>query len=336
MSMLNRRQALQVGVSAIAALPLARPAITQAGAPVKIRYSEVVHSLLFAPAYVALAKGIFRDAGLDVTMTTAQGGDKAMAALLGGSADIALIGPETAIYVLGSDSPTKARIFCGLTATDGYLLVARQKVETFDWHMLKGRDVIGWRPGSTPLLYLEAAMRLNGLDPAKDVRLNNNIAVPARTGAWLSGQGDFAIFGEPDAAQLELDGKAHVVASVGQTVGFVDYTVFMATDPYIRDNPAVLQSWTNAIAKAETWTAAAPVADLARSLEPFFPGVSGAALTAGIERYRRLGIWKSSPGIAPDAIEKFQDILVQGHVLEPARRVKYTDVVLDRFTASLK
>jgi NitT/TauT family transport system substrate-binding protein len=332
--MFNRRQALQTGASALASLSLGT--FARAEPPVKVRYSEVVRSLLFAPAYVALGNGLFRDAGLDVTMTTAQGGDKAMAALLGGAADVALIGPETAIYVLGSDSPTKVRIFCGLTATDGYLLVARRKVDDFDWRILKGKDVLGWRPGSTPLLYLEAAMRLNGLDPGKDVRLNNNIAVPARAGAWLSGQGDFAIFGEPDATQLELDGKAQVVASIGQTVGFVDYTAFMATDPYIRDHPSVIQSWTNAIARAEAWTAAAPIADLARALAPFFPGVSGAALNAGIERYRRIGIWKSTPGIAPEAIEKFQDILVQGHVLEPARRAKYADVVLDRFTANVK
>jgi NitT/TauT family transport system substrate-binding protein len=59
--------------------------------------------------------------GLDVTMTTAQGGDKSIAALLGGVADIALIGPETAIYVQNSESPTKVRIFGGLTATDGFL-----------------------------------------------------------------------------------------------------------------------------------------------------------------------------------------------------------------------
>jgi NitT/TauT family transport system substrate-binding protein len=178
-------------------------------------------------------------------------------------------------------------------------------------------------------------MRLKGLDPGKDVRLNNNIAVPARIGAWLSGQGDFAIFGEPDASQLELDGKAHIVASIGQTVGFVDYTAFMATDPYIHDKPEVLQAWTNAIARAEKWTGSAPIAELARTLEPFFPGVSAAALTAGVERYRRLGIWKSSPAIQPEAIEKFQDILVQGHVLEPARRVRYQDVILNRFTSSV-
>src|SRR5262249_61311546 len=102
------------------------------------------------------------------------------------------------------------------------------------------------------------------------------------------------------------------------------------------DNPAVLRGWTAAIAKAQAWTAAAPLAELAHTLAPFFPGVSSAALGTGIERYRRLGIWKSSPGIASEAIEKFQDILVQGHVLEPTRRVKYADVVLDRFTANMK
>jgi NitT/TauT family transport system substrate-binding protein len=83
----------------------------------------VVRSILFAPAYVAVAKGYFEDAGLDVSIATGQGGDKSMAALLSDSADIALIGPETAIYVLNSESPVKVRIFCGLTATDGFMLV---------------------------------------------------------------------------------------------------------------------------------------------------------------------------------------------------------------------
>ena len=46
---------------------------------VKVRYNEVVRSILYAPAYVAIAKGYFEEAGLDVTMATAQGGDKSVA-----------------------------------------------------------------------------------------------------------------------------------------------------------------------------------------------------------------------------------------------------------------
>jgi NitT/TauT family transport system substrate-binding protein len=333
--MLDRRRVVQGGLAA-ASLSFVPRVLAQPKPPVKIRYNEVVRSILYAPAYVAIAKGYFTEAGLDVTMATAQGGDKSMAALLSGGADIALMGPETAVYVLNSDSPTKARIFSGLTATDGFMLVGRDKVDKFDWQTLKGKEILGFRPGSTPLLFLEAALRRNGIDPQTDVKLNNNVGIPARVGSWLAGQNQFAIFIEPDASQLELDGKAHFLASIGETVGFADYTSFMATEKYIHDNAAVIQSWTDAIAKGMKWTASAPAEEIAGVLQQFFPGVNPKALVAAAQRYQRLKIWKSTPVIDPAAIEKFQDILVQGHVLEPAKRVKFADLVLTEFAAKAK
>ena len=334
--MLDRRRALQYGLAAIGSLTATRGTRAQRRPLVKIRYNEVVRSILYAPAYVAMAKGFFEEAGLDLTLATANGGDKSMAALISDGADIALMGPEAAIYVLTSDSPVKARIFCGLTATDGFMLVGRNKVDKFDWSMLKGKDVLGFRPGSTPLLYFEAAMRRNGIDPLKDVKLANNVGIPARVGSWLAGQNQYAIFIEPDASQLELDGKAHFLASIGETVGFADYTAFMATDKYIRDHPDVIQGWTNAIYKGMRWTASAPPAEIATALAPFFLGVTPQALLGAAERYRRLKIWKSSPVIEPAAMEKFQDILVHGHVLEPAKRVKFSDLVVTEFFTKAK
>jgi NitT/TauT family transport system substrate-binding protein len=333
--MVDRRRVVQGGLAA-ASMSFAPRVLAQPKPPVKIRYNEVVRSILYAPAYVAIAKGYFTEVGFDVTMATAQGGDKSMAALLSGGADIALMGPETAIYVQTSDSPTKARIFCGLTATDGFMLVGRDKVDKFDWQTLKGKEILGFRPGSTPLLFLEAALRRNGIDPQTDVKLNNNVGIPARVGSWLAGQNQFAIFIEPDASQLELDGKAHFLASIGETVGFADYTSFMATEKYIHDNAAVIQSWTDAIAKGMKWTASAPAEEIAGVLQQFFPGVNPKALVAAAQRYQRLKIWKSTPVIDPAAIEKFQDILVQGHVLEPAKRVKFADLVLTEFAAKAK
>jgi NitT/TauT family transport system substrate-binding protein len=334
--MFHRRRALQAGLAALwsAAAPLR--AFSQSKPRVKVRYNEVVRSLLYAPTYVALAKGYFKDAGLDIQLSTAQGGDKSVAALLSGSVDIALIGPETAIYVQNSDSPTKIPIFCGLTATDGFMLVGREKVDKFDWSMLKGKDILGFRPGSTPLLLLEAAMRKNGIDPLKDAKLNNNVAIPARVGSWLAGQNQFAIFIEPDASQLELDGKAHFVASIGETVGPADYTTFMATDKYIKENPAVIQAWTNAIYKGQQWTASKPATEVAIAIAPFFQGVDPKALNAAAERYRKLNIWKSTPKIEPRAMERFQDILVQGNVLENSKRVKFGTLVLSEFANKAK
>ncbi len=334
--MLDRRHIVGDGLAALASLSVAPRALAQAKAPVKIRYNEVVRSTLYTPAYVAMTKGYFAKAGLEPAMSTANGGDKSMAALLSGAADIALIGPETAIYVQTSDSPTKARIFCGLTATDGFMLVGRDKVDKFDWKALKGKEVLGFRPGSTPLLFLEAALRKNGIDPQTDVKLINNIGVPARVGAWLAGQGQYAIFIEPDASQLELDGKAHFLASIGETVGFADYTAFMATEKYIHDNPAVIQGWTDAIYAGMKWTASAPAAEIAAVLQGYFPGVKEQALLGAAQRYQRLKIWKTSPLIEPAAIAKFEDILVQGHVLDPAKRVKFADLVITDFAAKAK
>jgi len=334
--MLNRRRVVQSGLAAAGSL--AAPSLLRAqGKPMtKIRYSEVVRSILYAPAYVAITQGFFKDAGLDVTLSTAQGGDKSAALMLSGGADIALIGPETSIYVQNSDSPTKLPIFCGLTATDGFMLVGRDKVDKFDWAAMKGKDILGFRPGSTPILFFEAAMRKNGIDPLKDVKLNNNVAIPARVGSWLAGQNQYGIFIEPDASQLEMDGKAHILASIGETVGPADYTTFMATDKYIKENPAIIQTWTNAIYRAQKWTAEKPAADVAKAIAEFFPGVNPKALEAAAVRYRRLKIWKDTPKIEPAAIERFQDILVQGNVLEKSKRVKFDTLVLSEFANKAK
>jgi NitT/TauT family transport system substrate-binding protein len=336
--MLDRRRVIRGGLAAAGSFTVAAPfgALAQRKPAAKVRYNEVVRSVLYGPAYVAIAKGYFEEQGIEPTISTAQGGDKSMAALLSNAADIALIGPETAIYVLTGDSPTKVRIFCGLTSTDGFMLLGREKVDKFDWGMLRGKEILGFRPGSTPLLFLEAALRQNGIDPLKDVKLMNNVAIPARVGSWLSGQNQYGIFTEPDPSQLELDGKGHFMASIGETVGPADYTAFMATDKYIRENPEVIQGWTNAIAKAQKWTQAAPTAEIVDTIKEFFPGVNPKALAAATDRYRRLKIWKATPAIEPGPIEKFQDILVQGDVLTTAKRVKYQDLILAEFASKAK
>jgi len=107
----------------------------------------------------------------------------------------------------------------------------------------------------------------------------------------------------------------------------------MATDKYIRDNPDVIQRWTNAIYRAQQWTATAPVAELTTILEPFFPGLGATVLSAAVERYRSLKLWKATPAIDLRAIDKIQDVLIQGNVLEPAKRVKFGDVVLTEFAS---
>ena len=50
----------------------------------KVRVAEVTRSIFYAPQYVAIEKGFFKEEGLDVEITTTWGGDKTMTALVSG------------------------------------------------------------------------------------------------------------------------------------------------------------------------------------------------------------------------------------------------------------
>ena len=50
----------------------------------KINVSEVARSVFYAPQYVAINKGFFEEEGIKVELTTGQGADKVMTAVLAG------------------------------------------------------------------------------------------------------------------------------------------------------------------------------------------------------------------------------------------------------------
>ena len=80
----------------------------------EVRLSEVVHSVFYAPQYVALENGYFEEEGLKIDLSVGQGADKSMTALISGSADIALLGTEAGIYVYNQGAEDYALAFAQL------------------------------------------------------------------------------------------------------------------------------------------------------------------------------------------------------------------------------
>ena len=60
--------------------------------------NEVVHSIFYAPQYVAMEKGFFEEEGIDLKVDVGYGADKSMTAVLSGNADVALCGTEAVSY----------------------------------------------------------------------------------------------------------------------------------------------------------------------------------------------------------------------------------------------
>ncbi|MBR1891221.1 MAG: ABC transporter substrate-binding protein, partial [Clostridia bacterium] len=138
----------------------------------KIKVNEVTHSIFYAPFYLAMEMGYFGEYGIDIDLTNGGGSDASMTALLSGSADVALLGPETAVYTsLGSptDQPV---IFSQLTKRDGSFLMGRVEQPNFTWDMLENKEIIAGRKGGSPAMSLEYAVNKNGLQNGKNVTLN--------------------------------------------------------------------------------------------------------------------------------------------------------------------
>ena len=121
----------------------------------KITIAEVTHSLFYAPLYIAKNAGFFNDVGLDIDIVTTPGADKVMASLLSKDAQIGLMGPEASVYVYNNGQENYAINFAQLTQKDGSFLLGREKIDNFDYSMLKGKTIIGGRKGGMPEMTLE-------------------------------------------------------------------------------------------------------------------------------------------------------------------------------------
>ena len=53
-----------------------------------VRVAEVAHSIFYAPQYVAINNGYFKDYGIDIDLTLASGADKVIAAVLSNDVNI--------------------------------------------------------------------------------------------------------------------------------------------------------------------------------------------------------------------------------------------------------
>ena len=117
---------------------------------VKVNLNEVAHSIFYAPQYVAIEEGYFKEEGIDVNLVNGLGADKTMTALLAGEADIGFMGSEASIFIYKQGAEDYAVNFAQLTQRAGNFLVSRVGEENFTWENVKGKKVIGGRVGGRP------------------------------------------------------------------------------------------------------------------------------------------------------------------------------------------
>ena len=295
----------------------------------QVTLSEVAHSIFYAPMYVAIEEGYFTEEGIDLELVTAFGADKVTTAVISGEADIAFMGSESTIYVYNQNADDYLVNFAQLTQRAGNFMVARERMKDFDWNDLKGSYVLGGRKGGMPQMVFEYVLKKHGIDPAKDLQIDQSIDFGSTAAAFSGGKGDFTVEFEPSATALETENAGYVVASLGEASGYVPYTAFSARKSYIDANPQTIQSFTNALQKGMDYVNTHPPEEIAAIIQPQFAETDLDQITTIVKRYHEQDTWKENLIFEQDAFTLLQDILMEAGELDS--KVPYEALVTKSF-----
>ena len=296
----------------------------------KVTLNEVAHSIFYAPQYVAIEEGYFKDEGLDLTLVTGFGADKTMTAVISGEADIGFMGAEASVYAYQEGATDAVVNFAQLTQRAGNFLVAREEMPDFKWEDLKDKKVLGGRKGGMPEMVFEYILRKNGLDPQKDLTIDQSIDFGSTAAAFTGDtSADFTVEFEPSATALEKEGAGYVVASLGVDSGYVPYTSYSAKTSYMEKNPEIIQKFTNALQKGMEYVQSHTPEEIAEVIAPQFAETDLDTVTAIVKRYYDQDTWKSNLIFEKESFELLEDILEDSGEL--SERVSYENLVTTKY-----
>lgn len=301
----------------------------------KITVSEVTHSVFYAPQYVAMQLGFFKDEGLEVELINSAGADKVMTAVLSNDVQIGFAGPEASIYIYNEGSSDYAQIFAQVTKRDGSFLVSRTSGENFSWENLKSKHILPGRKGGVPYMTLQYVLKNHGINTDTDLNFDNSISFDAMTGAFVAGTGDYVTVFEPTATTLENEGKGYIVASIGEATEEIPYTAYFAKKSYIENNPETIQKFVNAIYKGQKWVKEHTAEEIAQTIVSSFPDTDLEILTKVIQRYKEIDAWSETPIMTEEAFNRLQTVMTEAGELE--KTAPFNEIVNNNFaTQSVK
>ncbi len=292
----------------------------------EVRVAEVTHSLFYAPFYVAIENGYFKDNGIDLDLVLASGADKVTAAVLSNDVQIGFAGPESAIYVYKNGEKDYLVTFAGLTKRDGQFIVARDKNDYFDVKELYGKEILIGRKGGMPALNFYNAMKNSNIDISK-IDINESIDFASLTGTFISGVGDYVNLFEPNASKLEKEGLGYVVGSIGELSGEMPYTAFYARKSYIDHNIDIIKAFNDSINEGLDYINNNSIEDVAKLLIKQFPDNSLSEIEMIVKRYKNSDSWLDNTTITEDLYNNLEDLMIDNNLLDTY--VPFNDLVFN-------
>lgn len=280
------------------------------------------HSAFYSPLLAGIGGGFFAAEGFEPTYTVMPPGKTVAEMLVSGAIHVAQTAVSGAWPCLEKGERPPFVNFAQINQRDGFQIAARKPVPEFSWNKLTHGKFM-FAHGGQPQAMLAYALHKKGVSLDKTSGVDAG-APQKSVAAFRSGQCDWYHEQAPYPQQLQLEGVAQVVASVGEAIGPVAFSSLAAMPRWLASPDAI--RFARAYRKARAWVHTAPPATVAAAEQRFFPDIAADALTAAIGYYQTLGCWAGDITIDPAHYEAALDVFAYSKLI--TKRHPYDKVVV--------
>ncbi|MCG6975777.1 MAG: ABC transporter substrate-binding protein [Acidiferrobacterales bacterium] len=290
----------------------------------KISITALRHSAFYTPLLITIAGGHLERVGLDPEYQPATPERPANDRLRSGECHVSQSAVATSFASLEQGVSPDIVHFAQINARDGFFIAGRDAEPDFSWKHLKGKRVLVDH-FFQPLAMFRFALKAQGM-VLDDIQVIDAGDVSAIEQAFRNGDADYVHLQGPAPQQLEQDGLAHVVASVGEAVGPVAFSSLCATRAWLDTEMAL--AFMQAYQEGLAFAVSAPADELAAMEQSagFFTGIDRQVLSKTIATYQALGCWRTDPTIRKSEYERLLDVFMYSGDI--SRRHTYESVIV--------
>lgn len=264
----------------------------------KVVLSQAFQSMLYLPLYVAIDEGFFTQQGIDLTKETAGAPSVALSAVLSGSAQFSLHGPEwTAI---AASKGAQVGIIANVVNGAAVWIATSPDFKFESVKDLKGQKVVvGQMPTTSTSLFLKL-LKENGM--TKDDVDMIPVQIGSEPGPFLAKQADVAVMYEPGLDQVVAKGMK-VVLGFPKAYGPYAFSAITARSDV---DPDTAQRVVNALEMAVRFIANNQDATVEIAKKEF-PTLDPQVVEAAVKRMIAESVYPTSVDISPEALKVAMD-----------------------------
>jgi len=285
-----------IRATVLTGLLLATPALAENK---KVTLSQAFQSMLYLPLYVAIDEGFFTQQGLDLTKETAGAPTVALSAVISGSAQFSIHGPEWTAIAASKGAPVD--IIANVVNGAAVWIATAPDFKFESIKDIKGQKVVtGLMPTTSTSLFIKL-LKENGMDAKTDVDMIQ-VAIGSEPGPFVARQADVAVMYEPGLDQAVAKGMK-VVLGFPKSYGAYAFSSVTARNDV---DPDSAQRVVNAMEMAMRFM----VRNEARTVEiaqKEFPTLDPVVVEAAVKRMLSDGVYPPSVDVTPEALKVAMD-----------------------------